>query len=307
MKCVEKWLKKTVLFVMKCLTLPKHIAFIMDGNRRFAKRNNSEPLCGHQKGYKTLLDVLKMCFELKICHITVFAFGVSNFKRDKSELEGLMNLAECCVETFNREYSIIERNGVQFNLFGDMSILFSKLEDKNKAQNLALNIDRLVKKTKDNNRFFLNVCFSYSSQLEMIHGIGCLCQLKISNILTEDDVDFNQFSRVLHTKNQPEPDLLVRTSGETRLSDFLLFQLKFTPLFFSKVMWPDFDEYQMLKALLFYGRQRSHALIVQQMFNDKMSEEQKKSGVSSSVFTKSLSSSTTICGLGNQIQINNAE
>ncbi|CAG03368.1 unnamed protein product, partial [Tetraodon nigroviridis] len=190
--------------VLKAGPMPKHVAFIMDGNRRFARKKNMECLKGHMQGFNKLAETLRWCKHLNIQEVTVYAFSIENFKRTKEEVDGLMELAR----------------------------------------------QKFVKLLEE--RCFLNVCFSYTSRHEITNAVREMAWGVEEGLLKASDVSESLLNECLYSNNSPNPDLLIRTSGEVRLSDFLLWQSSHSCIVFQSVLWPEYSFWNLCEAILRY-------------------------------------------------------
>ena len=217
--------------------LPKHIGIIMDGNGRWAKKRSLPRNFGHQEGVKRVIDIVSAVDQLGIKHLSLYAFSTENWKRPEKEVQGLMKLL---VIYINSELEKLHRNNVRLNIMGDISKLpdFARLE-----------INKALEKTKDNTGLMLNIGLNYGGRDEIIKAVkDVLKDIEMGNI-SIDDLDNESFKAYLYTKSQPDPDLLIRPSGELRLSNFMLYQVAYTEFYFSDVLWPDFKEEELLKAI----------------------------------------------------------
>jgi len=216
---------------------PNHLAIIMDGNGRWAKKRLLPRAAGHQRGLETVRLVVKECAKYGVKYLTLFAFSTENWRRPKDEVSFLMSLF---LEAMNREIQKLHKNGVKFLLIGDRSgfdtNLIKAIED---AENLTANNSGLV----------LSIAANYGGRWDILHAINemLITQPKIDGNYTEDDL-----SPFLQTNQLPEPDLFIRTGGEQRISNFLLWQLAYTELYFTETLWPDFDESSLQDAFNFF-------------------------------------------------------
>uniref|UniRef100_A0A915E043 Alkyl transferase n=1 Tax=Ditylenchus dipsaci TaxID=166011 RepID=A0A915E043_9BILA len=225
--------------VAKCLLktnkIPKHIAFVMDGNRRYARKCQlSSVIQGHSMGFDQMTKILEWCRDLGVLEVTVYAFSIENFKRDEREVSGLMKMAE---QKFER-------------LLADKS----KLEEKQifavpKIQRLVAEIEQLTRKYK---KGFVNVCLAYTSQNEISRAMEWIRKGTQLGFIEEDDIDERLISDCLDTRQSNEVDMLIRTSGERRLSDFLLYQCSKCYIHFEDVLWPELSFWHLFKAILQY-------------------------------------------------------
>uniref|UniRef100_A0A061SF59 Alkyl transferase n=2 Tax=Tetraselmis sp. GSL018 TaxID=582737 RepID=A0A061SF59_9CHLO len=238
-------LKRIVLFILREGPVPRHVAFIMDGNRRFARGRLLSRAEGHREGYDRLVDALKWCLELGVKFVSVYAFSVENFKRSSEEVDDLMQLAVNKLEEILKERDLMEKHKVNVRVIGELGLL---RPDVRRAA------ARVMSATRTNTGGVLNICFSYTSQHEMAGALRKAARGLREGILAEGDVTCRLLGRCLHTRGCPPVDLLVRTSGETRLSDFLLWQSGFAVLDFSPVLWPQFSLLDLAGAIAKYQR-----------------------------------------------------
>ena len=222
--------------------LPIHIAIIMDGNGRWAKRNRLPRNLGHHEGAQTLKRIVRYCNQIGIKYLTVYAFSTENWKRPIEEIEGLMKILREFLANADRELS---KQNIRINILGDTSALSKDIQD---------DIIRIEKLTSKNNGLSFTIALNYGSRMEIINAIKKLCvDYKKGNIDLEQ-IDENLFSKYLYTNNIPDPDLLIRTSSEYRISNFLLWQIAYTELYFNDVLWPDFNQKHLNKAICSYQK-----------------------------------------------------
>lgn len=223
--------------------MPKHVAFIMDGNRRFARRQNMECLKGHMQGFNKLAETLRWCKHLDIQEVTVYAFSIENFKRTKDEVDGLMDLAREKFLKLLDERENLEKHGVCIRVLGDLNMLPLDLQQL---------IAKAVLTTKSHDKCFLNVCFSYTSRYEITNAVREMAWGVEQGLIKASDVSETLLSECLYSSNSPNPDLLIRTSGEVRLSDFLLWQTSHSCIVFQSVLWPEYSFWNLCDAILRY-------------------------------------------------------
>ncbi len=221
--------------------LPAHVAIIMDGNGRWAKQRNMSRAKGHKAGVKAIRNALDTVLELGIGSITLFAFSTENWARPPVEVSVLMTL----LRQFMRiELERLMEKGIRMKVLGDVSRLPFPIQT---------GIHHVEERTRNNTRLRFNVALNYGGRAEILTAVRRL----LKSGITPDELTEIRFKRELYTAELPDPDLLIRTSGEYRISNFLLWQLAYTELYFTDILWPDFDTTQMLKALLdFQGRVR---------------------------------------------------
>jgi undecaprenyl diphosphate synthase len=217
--------------------IPAHVAIIMDGNGRWAKQRNLPRIAGHHEGMKTVRKITRIANDLGIEVLTLYAFSTENWKRPKLEIDFLMKLPGEFLSTYLPE--LIEKN-VKVEMIGNVEML---PEHTKKA------IRKAMEATKDNDGMTLNFAMNYGSRLELVEALKKIATLVEDGLLQVDDIDDSMISSHLMTAHLPEPDLLIRTSGEVRLSNFMLWQLAYAELSFTSVLWPDFDEACMIHAM----------------------------------------------------------
>lgn len=220
--------------------LPRHIAIIMDGNGRWAKKKGKLRIFGHEHGVKAVRRAVETAADLGVEYLTLYAFSTENWKRPKIEVDALMHLL---VKTIHKEVESLHKNGVSLKAIGNMNSL---PEDVRKELELA------IEKTKDNKRLTLILALSYSSKWEILEATKKIAAKVKEGDLDVDSLDFDAFSAHLETADYPDPELLVRTSGEIRISNFLLWQIAYSELYFTDKLWPDFDDEELYKAILSY-------------------------------------------------------
>jgi undecaprenyl diphosphate synthase len=237
--------------------LPNHIAIIMDGNGRWAKKNALRRLAGHKKGADSVRSVVRSCRTLGIKFLTLYAFSVENWQRPRDEVSALMSLLE---EYLQSELQEMTDNNIRFVAIGDVE-KFSR-----KTRSIILNT---VEETSKNNGMVLTLALSYGGRDEIVEGVKKIVRDVREGRIREDDITKEIFSRYLYTSGIPDPDLLIRTSGEYRVSNFLLWQLAYSELYFTDILWPDFVENGLLDAIADYQkRERRFGLISDQLSKD---------------------------------------
>lgn len=239
------WYHRWVIRVLKAGPIPQHVAFIMDGNRRFAQKENIAKAEGHSKGFDKLSETLQWCQDIGIREVTVYAFSIENFKRTKEEVDTLMSLAREKFRKLLEERDKLHERGICIRIIGNTALL---------PEDIQRFLAEAVLITRNNTKAFLNVAFSYTSRDEMAHSIRTVAEGFAQGKLQQDDIDENLLSRCMYTKHGTNPDLLVRTSGEVRLSDFLTWQSESTVIYFTETLWPDFNIWQLFGAVFYYQR-----------------------------------------------------
>jgi undecaprenyl diphosphate synthase len=225
--------------------VPRHVAIIMDGNGRWARERRLPRPLGHREGMKAVRETVEGAIEAGIEILTLFAFSEENWNRPQSEIGALMGLLE---EYIARETRELVSNGVKVHVIGDLTKLKPSAREA---------VDRLIAQTRAGTRLLLNLAISYSSRAEIARAARRLAEDVLHGRLALEDVDEQALGLRLFTAGLPDPDLLIRTSGERRISNFLLWQLAYTELHITPVLWPDFNRRHLLEAVLDYqGRER---------------------------------------------------
>ena len=234
---------------------PNHVAIIMDGNGRWAKSNSKSRLMGHKKGVESVREIIDCSKNIGVKSLTLYTFSKDNWQRPKNEVLGLMNLLYF---TLKNEMNTFKKNGLRVTYIGDISFF------PNKVINI---IEETVNATKDNTILNLNLALGYSSRQEIINIVKIISKKVYNNQIKLEDIDTAMFSNALNEKNHlGDPDLLIRTGGELRISDFLLWQIAYSEIFFSKKYWPDFDKDEYMKAILnFRNTERRFGKISEQI------------------------------------------
>lgn len=210
-------LQRFAIRLLQCGPIPKHVAFIMDGNRRFATKNNLKTKTeGHVKGFDKLVEILQWCIDVGIKEVTVYAFSIENFKRSKDEVETLLQMAKVKFEKLIEDKDKLNERGICVRIVGNLSLLPIELQST---------MAEVMLMTKNNNQAVWNIAFAYTSRDEMTESIRTIVNGVKRSELTVDDISDDLFKRCMYMSNSPDPDLIIRTSGETRLSDFMTYQV----------------------------------------------------------------------------------
>lgn len=234
--------------------LPKHIAIIMDGNGRWAKQKGNIRIFGHKNGVKAVRAVTEACTELGISYLTLYAFSSENWNRPKQEVLALMDLL---TNSINKETNTLLKNNIRLNTIGNIQLLPEKIRK---------NLKETIDKTSKNDRLTLTLALSYSSKEEILEATKKIVEEVNKKYLSPEDINEQTFEKHLFTHNLPNPDLLIRTGGEQRISNFLLWQMAYSELYFTPVFWPDFDKEELYKAILEYQqRERRFGKISEQI------------------------------------------
>ncbi len=251
---------------MKCETeirpknldnMPRHVAIIMDGNGRWAKKRFRNRVFGHEAGMEAVRKVIRCCVEWGIPYLTLYAFSKENWQRPNTEIQALWRILKRFLQT---ELPELLKNGVRIIHIGDKERLPSDV--------ISL-LDEAVKKTRSGDRLYVQVALNYGGRHEIVEAIRKVAELVKRGELDAQDIDVDFFSGFLQTSGIPDPDLLIRTSGEYRISNFLLWQIAYTELYITDVLWPDFDEKEFCKAIEDYqNRERRFGRISEQLSAD---------------------------------------
>jgi undecaprenyl diphosphate synthase len=236
--------------------LPRHIAVIMDGNGRWAKKKGVMRLAGHKNGVKAVRETTEACAELGIGYLTLYSFSTENWHRPKAEIEGLMNLLSATIES---EEKTIMENNVRLNAIGQTGRLSKDVQTKLKG---------LMDKSAKNNGLQLNLALSYSGRWDITNAIQRLAKDVKQGKLDIHTLDEKQIAKYMSTAGMPDPELLIRTSGEMRVSNFLLWQIAYTEMHVTETLWPDFRKGDLYKAIIDYQqRERRFGKTSEQLIN----------------------------------------
>ena len=222
--------------------LPKHIAIIMDGNRRWAKLRNLDPRLGHKKGAEVLENMVKYCIKIGIKYLTVYAFSTENWKRSKEEVGALMLLLQNYLDDFSKR---ADTDNIRIKMLGDREGLSS---------GLLKSLDNAIERTKNNTGITFNVAFNYGGRDEIVKAVRKIASDAKENNVSIENIDEKLISNNLYTAGMPDPDLMIRTSGEIRTSNFLPWQLVYSEFYFTDKLWPDFTEEDLNEAIAEYNR-----------------------------------------------------
>ena len=230
---------------MESMRVPEHVAIILDGNGRWAKKRFLPRNMGHAQGSKTVERIIEDAFDMGIKYLTVYAFSTENWRRPKDEVDALMKLLrddlKTCIKRANK-------NNMRVRVIGDVTGLSEDLREK---------IEQLEEASKGNTGINFTIALNYGSRDEMIRAMKKMAGDLLAGTLKKEDITEDAFAGYLDTKGIPEPDLMIRTSGEQRLSNFMLWQLAYTEFYFTDVLWPDFNKKELKKAVEYYnGRER---------------------------------------------------
>ena len=222
--------------------LPKHLAIIMDGNGRWAKKKGYLRALGHESGTKSVREVVETCAKLGIENLTLYAFSTENWNRPKLEVKLLMNIL---INSLQDELKTLNDNNIRLNSIGNLSLLPKSAQKK---------LQEVIETTKNNSRMVLTLALSYGSREELINVVKNISNKVKNNIISIDSIDESIINQHLYTQDLPEVDLLIRTSGEHRISNFLLWQIAYAELYFTDILWPDFKEDDLYEAIISYQK-----------------------------------------------------
>jgi undecaprenyl diphosphate synthase len=236
--------------------IPRHIAIIMDGNGRWAKKRGLPRVAGHKKGVETVKDMVKACVQVGVKYLTLYTFSTENWKRPKDEVSTLMRLL---VSTLRREVDELNENDVRLTTIGELGALPVEVQNE---------LEDSIYKTKNNSALVLNLALNYSGRWELLNAIKKIAQLTADGSLNVDEINEEYVARFLNTCDIPDPDLLIRTSGEFRVSNFLLWQIAYTEFFITDVYWPEFSRQNLYEAIRsFQKRERRFGKVSEQLKN----------------------------------------
>ncbi len=234
--------------------LPRHIAVIMDGNGRWAKKHGKPRIFGHKNGVTSVREITEAAAELGVEYLTLYAFSTENWNRPKLEVNALMGLL---VETIQKEVSTLNKNNIRLQAIGDISKLPSKSLKALKGA---------MEDTKQNSRMTLVLALNYSAKWEIVNATKKIAKSVEAGKVVAEDIDESTITNALETTGMPDPELLIRTSGETRISNFLLWQIAYAELYFTPIFWPEFRKKDLYQAIIdFQQRERRFGKISEQL------------------------------------------
>jgi undecaprenyl diphosphate synthase len=222
--------------------LPNHLAIIMDGNGRWAKQKGMLRVFGHENGTKSVRNTVEACARLGIKNLTLYAFSTENWNRPKLEVETLMKLL---ISSLRKELETFTKNNIKLNSIGNLEML---------PKNVQKELLEVIEKTKNNTRMTLTLALSYGSREEILNAVKKISDKVKNNIISTEAIDESIFNNHLYTHDLPDVDLVIRTSGEHRISNFLLWQIAYAEFYFTDVLWPDFSEENLYEAIISYQK-----------------------------------------------------
>lgn len=234
--------------------LPQHVAIIMDGNGRWAKAQGKHRIFGHKNGVRAVREAAESCAEIGVKYLTLYAFSTENWNRPAKEVSALMDLL---LLTIGKEIKTLQKNKIRLNAIGNIALL---PESNRKA------LQRTMEETKNNDRMTLTLALSYGSREEMLNMVKRIAEDHKQGRISEADINESLVSQYLYTNGMPDPEILIRTSGEHRISNFLLWQIAYTELFFLDKFWPDFNREDIYRILFEYQhRERRFGMTTEQL------------------------------------------
>ena len=234
--------------------IPKHIAIIMDGNGRWAKRKGKLRVFGHKNGVQSVRDVIEAAAEIGVQILTLYAFSTENWNRPKKEVDTLMTLLS---SSLKKEYKSLQKNDIQLRAIGNIENLSKKTQSE---------LKEVIEKTKNNQKLILNLALNYGSRDEIVNAVKSISKKVVNNQLKIENIDQKTINSHLYTFSLPDVDFLIRTSGEQRLSNFLLWQISYAELFFTTTLWPDFNKQAFFDAIKEYqSRERRYGKTSEQI------------------------------------------
>jgi undecaprenyl diphosphate synthase len=245
-------------------SVPEHIAIIMDGNGRWAKSKGYPRVVGHKQGVKTVRTVVETCANLGVKFLTLYTFSTENWKRPKNEVSTLMRLI---VSSLKDETDQLHKNNIKLNAIGALDKLPGEVQKE---------LEDARERTKNNTRMTLNLALSYSGRLELINAIKSISNNVKNGLINPEQIDEEMVNRFLFTQDMPDPDLLIRSGGEYRISNFLLWQIAYSEIYVTSKLWPDFSTDDVLDAIRdFQKRERRFGLVSEQIKNEKNTNNDK--------------------------------
>ena len=220
--------------------LPNHLAIIMDGNGRWAKQKGLLRALGHENGTKSVRVTVEVCAQIGIKHLTLYAFSTENWNRPKLEVDTLMKLL---IASLKKEIKTLQENNIRLNAIGNLTNLPAKVQKE---------LNEVIQKTSENSRMTLTLALSYGAREELIQVVKKISNKVKNNIISIDTIDESIINEHLYTHNLPDVDLVIRTSGEHRISNFLLWQIAYAEFYFTEVLWPDFKKEDLFNAIKSY-------------------------------------------------------
>ncbi len=238
--------------------IPQHIAIIMDGNGRWAKKQGKIRTAGHEAGTKSVRKIVEECARLNLKYLTLYTFSTENWNRPKYEINALMQIL---VKSLNKEEATLNKNNIRLHAIGNLDQL---------KKDIKKQLMQVIENTSKNNGLNLVLALSYSAKWEIIEAVKTIAEKVKQNKLDSNEINKELFQNYLCTKDFPDPDLLIRTGGEQRISNFLLWQIAYSELYFTPCLWPDFDENALKEAIIDYqNRERRFGKTSEQIIHNE--------------------------------------
>lgn len=249
-------------FTLEQNNIPRHIAIIMDGNGRWAKQRGLMRIFGHRNALKAVRETIETAADLGVEYVTLYAFSTENWNRPADEVNGLWELL---IESLHKEIDILTKNHIQLNAIGNIAAL---------PESAQKNLAKAMEKTSVNAKMTLNLALSYSARWEILEAVRNIAEKAKNNELNPQDINESLFNAHLSTAGMPDPELMIRTSGEQRISNYLLWQLAYAELYFTPKLWPDFRKEDLLEAIYTYQqRERRFGKTGDQIVSEKKSKQ----------------------------------
>jgi undecaprenyl diphosphate synthase len=243
--------------------IPRHIAIIMDGNGRWAKRRGLPRVAGHKKGVETVREIVETCAQLGVEFLTIYTFSTENWKRPKNEVSTLMRLI---VRSLQSETNDLNENNIRLNTIGNINALPAEV---------CSELNQAIEKTKNNDKLCLSLALSYSGRWELTEAVKSISDLYKNGKVSIDEINEELVSKHLSTNDMPDPDLLIRSGGEFRISNFLLWQIAYAEIYVTKVLWPEFRYTKLIEAIKDYQKRERRFGLVSEQISEKDDQKTK--------------------------------
>ena len=258
-------IKKIKEFADSSPVVPRHIAIIMDGNGRWAKRRGLPRVAGHKRGVETVREIVETCAQIGVKYLTIYTFSTENWKRPKIEVSTLMRLI---VKSLQTETNDLHANNIRLNTIGNTKIL---------PDEVCKELNQAIEKTKNNDKLTLTLALSYSGRWELTEAIKSISEKYKNGNVKLDDINEELISNNLTTSGMPDPDLLIRSGGEFRISNFLLWQIAYAEIYVTKVLWPEFRYTKLIEAIKDYQKRERRFGLVSEQISEKDDQKIKNS------------------------------
>lgn len=258
-------IKKIKDFAEDSPVVPRHIAIIMDGNGRWAKRRGLPRVAGHKRGVETVREIVETCAQIGVKYLTIYTFSTENWKRPKTEVSTLMRLI---VKSLQTETNDLHANNIRLKTIGNTKVL---------PDEVCNELNQAIEKTKNNDKLTLNLALSYSGRWELTEAIKSISEQYKNGNVELDDINEELISNHLSTSGMPDPDLLIRSGGEFRISNFLLWQIAYAEIYVTKVLWPEFRYTKLIEAIKDYQKRERRFGLVSEQISEKDDQKIKNS------------------------------